>query len=65
MRQHLLAAGPQGALLACRLNLLLVQTRVTLDPTAEARAPRVGGTEVEEALRLLPTPRQLAVTRAR
>jgi Ser/Thr protein kinase RdoA (MazF antagonist) len=47
-------------LLACRLNFLLVQTRVALDPHAEPRHREWAEREIDEALRLLPTPRQLA-----
>lgn len=56
-------------LLACRLNFLLVQARVALDPRAERRHREWAEREIDEALRILPTPRQLAdaleATRAR
>ncbi|MFI6741722.1 phosphotransferase enzyme family protein [Nonomuraea sp. NPDC050451] len=47
-------------LLASRLNFLLVQTRIALDPTAEPRHREWAEREIDEALRILPTPRQLA-----
>ena len=47
-------------LLACRLNFLLVQARVALDPRAEPRHREWAEREIDEALTILPTPRQLA-----
>ena len=47
-------------LLASRLNFLLLQTRVSLDPRAERRHRDWAEREIDEALRILPTPRQLA-----
>jgi aminoglycoside phosphotransferase (APT) family kinase protein len=47
-------------LLACRLNFLLVQTRVAADPAAEPRHREWAEREIDEGLRTLPTPRQLA-----
>jgi len=47
-------------LLAGRLNFLLVQARVALDPRAERRHREWAEREIDEALRILPTPRQLA-----
>jgi Ser/Thr protein kinase RdoA (MazF antagonist) len=47
-------------LLACRLNFLLVQAGVALDPRAEPRHREWAEREIDEALRILPTPRQLA-----
>lgn len=47
-------------LLAGRLNFLLRQTRVVLDPGAERRHRDWAEREIDEALRILPTPRQLA-----
>jgi Ser/Thr protein kinase RdoA (MazF antagonist) len=47
-------------LLACRLNFLLVQARVAIDPAAEPRHREWAEREIDEALRILPTPRQLA-----
>jgi len=47
-------------LLACRLNLLLVQAGVAIDPRAELRHREWAEREIDEALRILPTPRQLA-----
>jgi hypothetical protein len=56
-------------LLACRLNFLLVQAGVAIDPRAERRHREWAEREIDEALRILPTPRQLAdvleLTRAR
>ncbi|MGN9837286.1 phosphotransferase enzyme family protein [Nonomuraea sp. H19] len=56
-------------LIASRLNFLLVQARVALDPRAERRHREWAEHEIDEALRILPTPRQLAdvlaLTRAR
>jgi hypothetical protein len=47
-------------LLACRLNFLLVQAGVAIDPRAERRHREWAEREIDEALRILPTPRQLA-----
>jgi Ser/Thr protein kinase RdoA (MazF antagonist) len=47
-------------LLASRLNFLLAQTRIALDPQAEPRHRRWAEREIDEALHILPTPRQLA-----
>jgi Ser/Thr protein kinase RdoA (MazF antagonist) len=55
-------------LLACGLNFLLGQTRVALDPPAEPHR-EWAEPEIDEALRIMPTPRQLgevlALTRSR
>lgn len=47
-------------LLASRLNFLLVQAGVAIDPRAEPRHRQWAEREIDEALRILPTPRQLA-----
>ena len=47
-------------LLATRLNFLLLQTRIALDPRAEQRHRDWAEREIDEALHILPTPRQLA-----
>ncbi|HEX6870825.1 MAG TPA: phosphotransferase [Micromonosporaceae bacterium] len=47
-------------LLAGRLNFLLRQTRIAIDPRAEARHREWAELEIDEGLRILPTPRQLA-----
>lgn len=47
-------------LLASRLNFLLVQARVAIDPGAERRHREWAEREIDEALRILPTPQQLA-----
>lgn len=47
-------------LLATRLNFLLLQVRVAIDPGAEQRHREWAEREISEALRILPTPRQLA-----
>jgi aminoglycoside phosphotransferase (APT) family kinase protein len=47
-------------LLACRLNFLLVQAGIALDPLAEPRHREWAEREIDEALQILPTPRQLA-----
>jgi Ser/Thr protein kinase RdoA (MazF antagonist) len=47
-------------LLASRLNFLLVQARVAIDAAAEPRHREWAEREIDEALRILPTPRQLA-----
>lgn len=56
-------------LLACRLNFLLVQARVAIDPRAERRHREWAEREIDQTLRILPTPQQLAdvleVTRTR
>jgi hypothetical protein len=46
-------------MLACRLNFLLVQARVALDPRAEPRHRAWAEREIDEGLRLFPTPGQL------
>ncbi|WP_327591160.1 phosphotransferase [Nonomuraea sp. NBC_00507] len=47
-------------LVASRLNFLLVQARHALDPDTEPRHREWAEREIDEALRILPTPRQLA-----
>jgi hypothetical protein len=47
-------------LVASRVNFLLVQSRVAIDPEAEPRHRAWAEREIDEALRILPTPRQLA-----
>lgn len=47
-------------LLASRLNFLLVQLGIAIDPRAEPRHREWAEREIDEALRILPTPRQLA-----
>lgn len=47
-------------LLACRLNFLLVQAGVAIDPRTERRHREWAEREIDEALEILPTPRQLA-----
>jgi hypothetical protein len=47
-------------LLATRLNFLRRQTGVAIDPRAERRDREWAEREIDEALRILPTPRQLA-----
>ncbi|WP_171074462.1 phosphotransferase enzyme family protein [Nonomuraea basaltis] len=47
-------------LLASRLNFLLVQARVALDSRAEGRHREWAEREIDEALTILPAPRQLA-----
>jgi Ser/Thr protein kinase RdoA (MazF antagonist) len=49
-------------LIAVRLNFLLVQARVALDPEAEPRHRDWAEREIDESLRILPTPQQLART---
>jgi hypothetical protein len=55
-------------LLAHRLNFLLDQARLALDPRTEPRHREWAEREVDESLRIMPSPRQLAdvlaVTRA-
>ena len=46
-------------LLASRLNFLLVQLRVALDPAAERRHRDWAEHEIDEVLRILPTPAHL------
>ncbi|MFI9847851.1 phosphotransferase enzyme family protein [Nonomuraea sp. NPDC051941] len=53
-------AADFSMLLATRLNFLLVQTRIALDPGAERRHREWAEREIDESLRILPTPRQLA-----
>jgi Ser/Thr protein kinase RdoA (MazF antagonist) len=56
-------------LVASRLNFLLTQTRIALNPHTEPRHRDWAQREIDEALRILPTPRQLTdvlnLTRAR
>jgi Ser/Thr protein kinase RdoA (MazF antagonist) len=47
-------------LIATRLNFLLLQTSIALDPRAEPRHREWAEREIDEALRILPTPGQLA-----
>ena len=47
-------------LLASRLNFLLLQTGIALDPHAEQRHRDWAEREIDEALHILPTPQQLA-----
>ncbi|NUP03139.1 MAG: phosphotransferase [Nonomuraea sp.] len=47
-------------LVASRLNFLLVQTRIALDEQAEPRHREWAEREIDETLRITPTPRQLA-----
>jgi Ser/Thr protein kinase RdoA (MazF antagonist) len=47
-------------LLACRLNFLVVQAAVAVDPLAEQRHREWAEREIEEGLRILPTVRQLS-----
>jgi hypothetical protein len=47
-------------LLACRLNFLLIQAGVAIDPRTEPRHRDWAEREIGEALRILPPPRQLA-----
>jgi Ser/Thr protein kinase RdoA (MazF antagonist) len=47
-------------LLATRLNFLLVQAGIAIDPGAEQRHREWAEREIDEALHILPTPRQLA-----
>jgi Ser/Thr protein kinase RdoA (MazF antagonist) len=47
-------------LVAGRVNFLLVQARVAIDPHAEPRHRDWAEREIDEGLRILPTPRQLA-----
>jgi Ser/Thr protein kinase RdoA (MazF antagonist) len=51
-------------LLAGDLNFLLRQTGVALDPRAEPRHREWAEHEIDEALRVMPTPRQLAAVLA-
>ncbi|MGW6504042.1 phosphotransferase enzyme family protein [Nonomuraea angiospora] len=53
-------AADFSMLLAGRLNFLLAQTRVALDPRAERRHREWAEREIDEALRILPAPRQLS-----
>ncbi len=48
-------------LLACRLNFMLAQLRIALDPDTEPRHREWAGREIDEGLRILPTPAQLGV----
>jgi hypothetical protein len=47
-------------LVASRLNFLLLQTRIALDPGTEQRHREWAEREIDEALDILPTPSQLA-----
>lgn len=47
-------------LIASRLNFLLVQTRIAINPQAEPRHRAWAEREIDEALHILPTPQQLA-----
>jgi Ser/Thr protein kinase RdoA (MazF antagonist) len=47
-------------LLATRLNFLLLQTGVAIDPHAEQRHREWADREIDEALHILPSPQQLA-----
>lgn len=47
-------------LLASRLNFLLAQTRIALDPRTERQHREWAEREIDEALAILPTPRHLA-----
>jgi Ser/Thr protein kinase RdoA (MazF antagonist) len=53
-------AADFSMLLAGRLNFLLRQAGIALDPRAEQRHRDWALREIDEALRILPTPRQLA-----
>ena len=71
MHEAYLRAGGPGRLtepadfsmlIATRLNYLLVQARVALDPEAEPRHRDWAEREIEESLRILPTSHQLTRT---
>ena len=47
-------------LVATRLNFLRLQTGIAIDPRAEHRDREWAEREIDEALRILPTPQQLA-----
>jgi Ser/Thr protein kinase RdoA (MazF antagonist) len=47
-------------LIATRLNFLRLQTGIAIDPRAARRDREWAEREIDEALRILPTPRQLA-----
>jgi thiamine kinase-like enzyme len=47
-------------LIASRLNFLLLQAGIAIDPRAEPRHREWAEREIDEALHILPTPRQLA-----
>jgi Ser/Thr protein kinase RdoA (MazF antagonist) len=51
-------------LVATRLNFLLRQVRIAIDPAAEPQHRDWAEREIDEALRILPTPAQLAGVRA-
>ena len=55
-------SGPAdfSMLLACRLNFLVAQAAIALDPHAETAHREWAEHEIDVGLRLLPTPRQLA-----
>jgi Ser/Thr protein kinase RdoA (MazF antagonist) len=57
---RLTAPADFSMLLASRLNFLLVQVGVAIDPLAELRHREWAEHEIDEALRILPTPQQLA-----
>ncbi|MEV5891827.1 phosphotransferase enzyme family protein [Nonomuraea fuscirosea] len=54
--------GPAGfsMLVASRLNFLLLQTRIALDPGAEPRHRAWAEREIDESLRIMPAPAHLA-----
>ncbi|MBB6554035.1 Ser/Thr protein kinase RdoA (MazF antagonist) [Nonomuraea rubra] len=54
------AAADFSMLVASRLNFLLLQTRIATDPGAEPRHRAWAELEIDEALRIMPAPRQLA-----
>ncbi len=47
-------------LLACRLNFLVEQAAIALDPDAETAHREWAEHEIDVALHIMPTPRQLA-----
>jgi len=53
-------AADFSMLVASRLNFLLLQAGIAIDPRAEPRHREWAEREIDEALRILPTPRQLA-----
>jgi Ser/Thr protein kinase RdoA (MazF antagonist) len=57
---HLARPGDFTMMLAVRLNFLLVQARVALDPAADSRHRAWAEREIEETLLLTPAPRHLA-----
>jgi len=52
--------GDFSMMLACRLNFLLAQTGIALDPGSEPRHRTWAEREIEEGVRTLPSPRHLA-----